>query len=97
MTNFASTVAVGYVVYASAGPLPNLAIVTGETRSTLNVNPIKLIKQLNTSFYGIGEFTSPNKNSLSFEAKIGNNFNLQINSRVGANVLISYLLVENPV
>lgn len=32
MTNFASTVAVGYVVYASAGPLPNLAIVAGETR-----------------------------------------------------------------
>lgn len=97
MTNFASTVAVGYVVYASIGPLPNLAIVAGETRSTLNVNPIKLIKQLNTSFYGIGEFTSPNRNSLSFEAKIGNNFNLQINSRVGANVLISYLLVENPI
>lgn len=95
VSNFASTVTVGYVVYSSTTVQLNLALIVGESRSTVNVNPQKLVSQLNTFFYGVSEIVNPNKNVMTFEARLTNSFNLQISSRSSANILVGYLLVEN--
>lgn len=54
-----------------------------------------MMKQLNTFVVGVTEFSNPNKQSMSFEVTINNSFILKVNSKTGASLTVSYILVEN--